>query len=147
MSLKIWNHLANGDPKKRNHFSQNNLIIQLLTNRNKNTLRTVLLDRAEDLLKKPAHINVCNLFALLTYIFSFTLLHVHQEVIKTGNIKQQKSKAICKNSKTAKIERANKMDESLFVVTVFPVVLHSNPGEEAFLSELVPLIFRGKSNM
>ena len=39
------------------------------------------------------------------------------------------------------------MDDSPFVVTVFPVVLHSNPGEEALLGEFKPLILRGKSNM
>jgi len=39
------------------------------------------------------------------------------------------------------------MDDSLFVVTILPVVLHSNPGQEALLGEFKPLSLRGKSNM
>jgi len=45
------------------------------------------------------------------------------------------------------IKLRSSMDDSLFVVTVFPVVLHSNPGKEALLGEFKPLILRGKSNM
>lgn len=40
-----------------------------------------------------------NLFAFLTNIFPFTLLHVHQEIIKTTKNKNQKEKKVACNNK------------------------------------------------
>lgn len=94
-----------------------------------------------------------NLFAFLPDVFPFALLHIHQELIETEKhqkLNKVKISSITKPSYTYPQHQTMIMVmkiKLLFIVTILPVVLHSNPLREAFLLQLVPLSSRGKGNV